>query len=337
MSLLFHKLGSVKKTLFFNMFLQYTSQIKVANKKQKELRKCYGKDCHFFVAMYQGTGDIYFDCMYLESFAIQQAIQNYCLLVIGSACKNVGKLYPGIPIEMITLEERNAITKYRCLTKDGRIHLLHYDTPLFRNGVFVNGYLRGFRDINFLDLLWTVSFHDVECLSLRKPHFDARKAAEFCKENHLLAGKTVILSPFAVSMLVLLPKIFWGRIIFLLKENGFCVCTNCGMNEKELWGTKKLFFEYPIAVPVLDYCGYYIGLRSGFTDIISESTCKKIVLYPKNIQKGYGNSLSCYSLAALGLDSNAVEYEFDETKKDDSGYYENLAEQIVSNIVKMEC
>lgn len=309
-----------------------TSQIKLIYRKQKEMRKRYGNDCHFFVAMYQGTGDIYFECMYLESFALDRGIHRFCLLVIGDACKNVGMLYPNIVIEVITPEERNAITIYRCLSKDERIHLLHYDTPIFRENAFVNGYLRGFREINFLDILWTVSFGNVNSLSAQKPQFNIQKAIKFCKENRLPAGRTIILSPFATSM-VLLPEKFWEQVVYLLKEKGFCVCTNCGIDENELEGTQKLVFEYSISMPILNYCGYYIGLRSGFTDIISGSTCKKVVLYPKNMKKGCGNSMACYSLVALKLDSDALEYEFDETKKDDFKYYENFAEQIVLNII----
>ncbi|MCH5264461.1 MAG: hypothetical protein J1F02_01075 [Lachnospiraceae bacterium] len=321
--------------MVFDLYRQYCANIKMAERLQRNLRKNYGEDCEFFIAMYPGTGDIYFDCIYLQSFADSHNIRNYCLLVVGGACKRVGSLFPGIPIEEISQKQCDAITKYRCLTKDERIHLLHYDTPLFRDGVMIMGNFRGVRNINFLDLFWTTSFGDVRKLKKREPQFDREKAAAFCEEQGLVKGKTVILSPYAVSM-NLLPEKFWEEIARRLLAAGFAVYTNCGGEEQEIPGTKRLFFEYSISVPVMDYCGYYIGLRSGFTDIISGSSCKKIVFYPKHLRKGNGSSLTCYSLVGLGLDDQAIEFEFDEHEiaQDEDMYKELLQKTLLALIVK---
>ena len=33
-------------------------------------------------------------------------------------------------------------------------------------------------------------------------------------------------------------------------------------------------------MPLLEYAGYFIGLRSGFCDIVSSAKCRKVVIYP---------------------------------------------------------
>ena len=40
-------------------------------------------------------------------------------------------------------------------------------------------------------------------------------------------------------------------------------------------------FPLEIANSVVEYAGYFIGLRSGLCDVISNSKSKKIIIYPK--------------------------------------------------------
>ena len=60
--------------------------------------------------------------------------------------------------------------------------------------------------------------------------------------------------------------------------------------------------------------GFIISYRSGFSDIISEIPCKKIILYSKqkiyNFMGGLGSSYDYFSLKNMGLCLDAIEYEF---------------------------
>lgn len=105
------------------------------------------------------------------------------------------------------------------------------------------------------------------------------------------------------------------------------VCTNCGSpNEKEIEGTVALRFSYDISVPVIEKCGFFIGIRSGFCDVISTAKCKKIIIYQPYIFWGEGTNLDYFSLNKNKFCNDAIEIEYEGVE------FLKLIDQIVGQI-----
>ena len=60
----------------------------------------------------------------------------------------------------------------------------------------------------------------------------------------------------------------------------FLSTTQCAGREKPIKGAKSFPFPLEKAEAVLDYAGYFLGLRSGFCDLICNSEAFKYVINP---------------------------------------------------------
>lgn len=292
------------------MIKQYRENILVGSRCMKHFRKKYGRKTLFVLPMFPGTGDVYYLCKYVKSFAEKRGYEQLCVLVIGMGCKRVLDLFPDIQGEAITKDEAAAIEYYRIFREDTGIHLFHYDLPVFREPFMIGKKIRGYKGIHFFDLLYRSGFEGEVGLKTQEPVFQKMATQKYIEENNVIKG-SILLSPYAKSM-TKIPETFWENLVESFIKQGKKVYTNCAVGEKPIKGTVGLTFDFSISKFLLDYCGTYVGLRSGFTDIISSSTCKKIVLYPKYFEKGCGNSLDCYSLKYLYNDYDAIELEYDE-------------------------
>ncbi|MBO5561837.1 MAG: hypothetical protein J6A07_09315 [Firmicutes bacterium] len=100
------------------------------------------------------------------------------------------------------------------------------------------------------------------------------------------ARKTVIISPYENSMSVqgypLLPSDFWVNLARELTKRGYFVYTNCSGNAKEpvIDGTEQIFPEISKIRETVEKAGGCIMMRSGFTDYSSQTSTRKVVLYP---------------------------------------------------------
>ena len=74
---------------------------------------------------------------------------------------------------------------------------------------------------------------------------------------------------------------FWEALARKLNENGFTVCTNVNDYEKEIAGTKKVFIEYSDLELFAQKAGFFIGIRNGLCDLISNVVgVYKVFVYP---------------------------------------------------------
>lgn len=133
--------------------------------------------------------------------------------------------------------------------------------------------------------------------------------------NHKMQGNTVILSPNEQSVSIhgmeVLPLIFWTRLALRLKEKGFFVFTNCnGKTEKPIDGTSVFFPQMGDLAGAVEYAGYCVSMRSGFTDWISSANLKReVVLYPTRRYFEY------FSVKKLWNKSSVQEYIYGESDK----------------------
>jgi hypothetical protein len=280
----------------------------------KKITKGHPKDCKIFLAPYTGTGDIYLTGLFFNDYIKQNNITDYIFAVVNGACKKVAEMF-GI---------KNIVILPHQVSDD--IILLELSTGRNLNLVVLNDswlgdplqWLRGFKGLHFEKMFryFVFGFDDTVMHKLPpKKDYNDEVDALF-KKYGLIKGKTVILSPYS-NTLFDLPDDFLQTIVAYCIEQGFIVCTNCAGTEKPIKGTKAVFFPLHQAIAFMDAAGYFVGVRSGLCDVISSSTCKKIILYEKDGLFYKSSQYEYFSLKKMGLCNDAAEIEYRDDLKND--------------------
>ncbi len=270
-----------------------------------------------FVCPYTGTGDIYLIGTFWEAYCEHNNIDNYIFIVISKACEKTAMLF-GIKNIVVLKKQKEAAQLIRA-------HMLWPDDISMKllndcwGQIHTNQieWFRGFKGLNFTELFRRYVFDFTENIRPQHPKYlDVEsELVKIFEKNSFLVGKTVVLSPYS-NTLFDLPDEFWIHLAKKLTEKGYTVCTNSSSDlEPAIAGTTAVFFPLNIAPQFLNKAGYFIGVRSGFCDIISGSSAKKIILYDAENRFYRGSAYEYFSLNAMELCNDAVEIQFDRDNK----------------------
>jgi len=279
-------------------------------------------DTVLFLAPYTGTGDIYLAGLLLQEYLRQNQIVNYVFVVVNGACKKVAAMFD---LEnVVVLEPRKTDDIINCR------NFMRAQWPL----VILNDgwmreplqWLRGYKNLNFEKVFRYFVFGLDETVPFALPPDKdySVEVNDLFKKHGLRKGKTVVLSPYSNTLFELSDSV-WEEIADFCIERGYTVCTNCAGNaEKPVRGTEGVFFSLEQAIAFMNTAGYFVGVRSGLCDIISSSSCKKVILYEKNGFFYKSSPYEYFSLSRMGLCDDALELE----------YSSDLRKQVLSKILE---
>lgn len=281
----------------------------------RQIQQEFGGDCKIYLAQHPGTGDVYLQAKFLSAYAKKQNVSKYVFAVIGGAAYSVAELYGYDNIKKITLEaSNNLVNFYRFMGEYLNMEVIHYHPMMMYYGGL--GYVRNYHKNNFYKMLSTFVFPQTNLDLLKKPHYaeDETFVEKIFKYFYLKENKTVLLAPYANS-LISFPNDFWETLVDKLNKKGYSVCTNSsGISEPAIKGTCAVYIPYKYLKIFLTKAGNVISYRSGFSDIISEISCKKIILYSEqeiyDVMGGLGTTFDYFSLKKMGLCTDAIEYKF---------------------------
>lgn len=277
----------------------------------KSMIKQYGKG-KIFLCPYTGTGDIYLIGSFWKQYIEKYKIKNYVFVVLSKACKKVTSLFE---INNVVLLDKMIYARYLIayyLLKKSSVDMVILNDGWRELPYSCTEWLRGYKKLYFTQLFRDFVF---ELPSDAKPQHPALKdmdnlLQELFEKNGLTKGKTVVLAPFSNTLLDL-PQDFWSDITKSLLEKGYSVCTNCGSDtELPIEGTTKIFVPLDQAPQFVNFAGYFVGVRSGFCDIISGSTAKKVILYYKKNRFYNASAYEYFNLKNMELCEDALELEF---------------------------
>lgn len=258
-----------------NLISGYKVYIGIYKKYNKSSKPIYVYD-------YSGMGDVYVFCLLLKANLLQIAPQGTILTVIGGVSERVTKLFDmseSVTVIKLTKTESKNLT-YLANIAEEKLNL-HPMTPFPAHVYtdFYSHYLYG-KKLNMLEAYSYTMF------SLKSPaiiypdlKIEIEQVKELFDKYNLEQGNTVIVSPYANTIIGYEP-LFWEQIVDELIKIGFTVCTNCAGREKPIKGAKSFPFPLEKAEAVLDYAGYFLGLRSGFCDLICNSKAFKYIINP---------------------------------------------------------
>ncbi|WP_298068259.1 hypothetical protein [uncultured Mailhella sp.] len=245
------------------------------------LVKRFGRNTAILRTAWHGTGDYYICGMYLQDYLWSNRIDDYIFLVNdrGSEAK---------VMELFDVYKNHTV-KLRSIAQLSRFcEFMRNETPLCRTFEcsdqlsFIGERLKGYRGLNLMDFYLRYGFGFEWEPRLQMPKFSQNidNIMAQMSEKGLLPEKTVLLAPYSTcSKTHLPPDSFWEATAAHLQESGYTVATNCFGREKPVKGTIAISIEYSDIVPFLNEAGSFIGIRSGLCDIISQSSCHKIIIH----------------------------------------------------------
>ena len=251
-------------------------------------------------------GDLYIFSLFLpHALGVKSIADCDCVLVVTkNSTKKLAEILGFRYIEIITFEEAysNWLMMMRLMGEGLNLRdaVYHGLNKLFQTLVH-------YSQVSFRDSFTKYVFQFPEEVEPIYPAFPKRRehVLEQFASHGLLPGKTVVISPYAGHFKATISEEQWGRLISELKGKGYTVCTNCGSpEERPLPGTEVPFIDLQDCVEFVETAGTFIGVRSGFCDLVCMAKCRKIVIYETGAPAG---SIEYFGFESMGLGENITE------------------------------
>jgi len=120
-------------------------------------------------------------------------------------------------------------------------------------------------------------------------------------------GKTIILNPYTSSGSFGTTD-FWNNLVHELKKLKFKVITYVVGDQKPIYGTVGLNSTISEIIPIAEFSGTVINIRSGFSDLLQFAQCRIVNIYPSKYlyglpkEKTYANFVSLLNNSSNHLD-----------------------------------
>lgn len=286
------------------------NQILEGKRVYEEIRSEYPEET-IFVRPWQGTGDIYLLGAYMDKILENNGTNRYVLTVPTMSIKRTVELF-GVNVILCGYEDAFKMLQFGRLIGFEKLGMVSLNDNLDQGDLIG---IRGYKGLDSHTLFQRLVFRCKERVTTF--HFYQESSDEIFDRYKLPKGRTVLLSPYAVTIDEI-PVKRWEDMAEKLIRKGATVCTNVGTErEAPVKGTLGIFIPYKQIVDFTEKAGGFISLRNGLCDIVSSSHARLAVIYPKNKPRKDSFYYRCYSLKKLGLRyENLLELEYDEELTD---------------------
>lgn len=271
----------------------------------EQIRYDYPEEC-ILVRPCSGTGDIYLLGGYIGHIKQRLGKEKIILIVPQNSEKKVAELF-GMNALVFLLEEIWKLLAFVRMVGFDRLNFFSDNCNIDQNRI---SEIEGYKNIDMHTLFQKMVFER----DTKITHFDYNQEnADFLFEKYRLKkGRTVLLAPYAHNFRFPSMK-QWELLAAMLMEKGYCVCTNtAGAEEAAVEGTEALCIPYSKITDFVGKAGYFIGLRSGLCDIVSESSAAMAVFYPFRLVREEGFWYRFFSLERMELRTEKLlELEYD--------------------------
>lgn len=271
----------------------------------------------FFVSPY-GIGDLCIILSLLPEFRKVHKARNISVGIVKENHKDLLPLFPGSADRFVLLDKKELDFCTTHSFASGKPLLLHpehiYPTSMHS--------LIGYKGFTLLDVYKLLMDLPIECPTVG-PSFPgkeiARRAIQRFRDYGLEDQKTILMAPDAFSYRKpFVSRHFWEKLVREGRSRGFKVAMMSIKPElNAIDGVTPVQFPLSEALPFLNQCGYLIGNRSGFCDLVASIPTTNILLYSKEKWHA-GTLLEGSSLKRMGMaGENSHELEADSTNHED--------------------
>ena len=131
------------------------------------------------------------------------------------------------------------------------------------------------------------------------------QARVLCDKHAIVAGRTVVLFPYAQSMPFNVGQAF-EALAKELAARGFDVVTSVSSFEAAIKGTRGVEIPFGILIPVCEIAGHTVALRSGICDILASAKAAQLYIYRTDRERAQ------WSVHRMWLGGTAVEKVFSD-------------------------
>lgn len=272
--------GQIRKLVDYNSYAEYSLSKDTMIRMKKRLDRGETLFCKLkqkypesfrVLCPFAALGDIYIMMSYLPHFLQKKGVKKCVVVVIGSACAQVVRLFGAYEIEVLSQKNMDEMIQAALYERDSETFIAHQDRPYV---------------VNLSKALYSkcIPLHRIYCCGVFGLPVDTRPChpiyfQEFPNLELIPKGKAVILSPYAKSVTAIKEEI-WKQIIDHYIQKGYQCFTNVAGDEKPLPDTMPISPYIAEMKSVVEQAGTFIGIRSGMCDVLTEAACRKIALYP---------------------------------------------------------
>lgn len=178
--------------------------------------------------------------------------------------------------------------------------------------------LIGYKKFTLMDVYKVLLNLPISCTTISPASSDkgtATRALQRFRDYGLVNRNTILLAPDAFSYRKpVISKSFWERLVKGLRNLGYTTAMMTRNQElAALEGIIRVDFPLKEAIPFVEYCGGFIGNRSGFCDLIASVSAISIILF-SNEKWHSGSLMEGSSLKRMGVaGENTFELEVDSS------------------------
>jgi hypothetical protein len=226
---------------------------------------------HLVICPNNALGDVYWAMAFLPPYCDKHGIDKIVVLTIGNTCREVAETFDRTNTVALSETEMDEFVQAVIFKREEDCIIAHHDRP------YTDKIIK-YLDRHFLSF---IDYYRCAVYGLTKEtkHVLPCKLTPFDNFTYIPKGKSVILSPYAKSV-VALPCEFWEKITADYSAEGYTVFTNVANNEKPIEGTVSLKIPVSQMPAVVEHAGTFIGIRNGLCDVLYAADCRKIVVYP---------------------------------------------------------
>lgn len=234
-------------------------------------------DRHLVVCPFGAFGDVYWALAYLPAFAAARRLPAAVPVVVGASCRQVARLFGHEHVESFTQAEMDDLVAGIVRAEAPDVTIAHHDRP-YGDGAPVrvlDERFVAFTDV-YRDLVYGLSDGAEPQIPQRE---ELPRAGRPPLSHDLPAGRTVLLAPYAKSVLPVAPS-FWEDTAERYVSQGYTVATVVHGDEHAVAGTVPLEVEIPDLLDVTERAGTFVALRSGLCDVVHAARARKIHVSP---------------------------------------------------------
>ncbi|MBI9096773.1 MAG: hypothetical protein JEY71_18100 [Sphaerochaeta sp.] len=270
----------------FHLMLEFVRGFFISKRLLKGNTNCY-------ILNNQHIGDVCYSLSLIDSFCKEKKALNVVVIWSGK----FKELYDSFDIKCLfrmSSENQRRLQIYLLKSQTGKKLIENGRLVVTYTSFFMNSEEQESNEITVMDLLKTKSFRISKDSLIHFPSINRNGVGNVIQSLNIKKHRTVFINPFALSMSV--PVSFFQKIAKRLAEHGYDVVSNMRKEDDvPINGTKGVFLSLNDSFCLMEYCGYTVGVRSGFYDFSISAKCSFHIIYEQEYKMKKAYSLKAWN------------------------------------------